>query len=221
MARTYEVTITGKTPLIMHHDDIEWADKMDAWKNDPANRKTSKAGDDRSPAFRWLGCLYHDGQQICLPADNLMRAIMEGGAMVPVPGGRGNKTFKAQSQSGMSVAEPYWPLEVCGAVIEVAPLFDLMRESDFAAHKAVAQANDFSLFVKRAKIGTSKHVRVRPMFHQWGATGRVNVWDDQITDSVLQDILTYAGQYKGLCDWRPGSKTPGSYGMFDAAIKRL
>jgi hypothetical protein len=50
--RNYEVTMTGTQPLLLHADDIEWADRMSAWKDDPANKKTSKAGDDRSPAWR-------------------------------------------------------------------------------------------------------------------------------------------------------------------------
>ena len=75
--KTYAVEIIGKTPLLMHHDNIEWADYMDTWKNDPGNKKTSKAGDDRSPAWRWLGCCYHDGKRLAIPQANIMRAIME------------------------------------------------------------------------------------------------------------------------------------------------
>ena len=40
--KTYAVEITGKTPLLMHYDNIEWADHMDARKNSPANKKGSK-----------------------------------------------------------------------------------------------------------------------------------------------------------------------------------
>jgi hypothetical protein len=205
----------------MHADNIEWADQMEEWKNDPANRKISKAGDDRSPAFRWLGCLYHDGEHVCIPQDNLMRSFMEGGAMVPVPGGRSGKTFKAQTQSGMNVGEPAWKLAVNGKEIEIAPLFSLMNEPDFGKHKEAAKAQGFSLHIKRAKIGASKHVRVRPIFHNWTASGTIVVWDEQITTQVLTDILTYAGKYKGIGDWRPGAKTPGSFGMFEASIKEI
>ena len=84
--RTYAVTLTGKTPLLMHHDNIEWADFMDEWKSNPDNKAGSKAGDDRSPAWRWLGAAYHDGKNFAMPQANIMRCLMEGGAMVPVPG---------------------------------------------------------------------------------------------------------------------------------------
>lgn len=217
--RTYDVTITGKTPLLMHYDNIEWADAMEKWKLDPKNKKHSKAGDDRTPAFRWIGSLYHDGKVVAIPQDNIMRALMEGGAMVPVPGGKSGKTFKSQTQSGMVVAEPFLPLSVAGAVIPVAPIMALKDELSYEVHQKTVQAMGFELFPKRAKIGQNKHIRIRPMFAEgWTLNGQISVWDDQITADVLLDILTYAGNYKGLCDWRPGGKTPGPYGRFTATI---
>lgn len=219
---TYNVTLTGKTAMIHHYDNIEWSDEMEAWIADPANRKGSKKGDDRSPAHRWLGSLYHDGTVVAVPQDNIMRCLMEGGAMVPVPGGRSGKTFKSQTQSGMLVGEPYWPMSVPGPSaprhIPVAPILSLEKEGDFSVHKEAANKLGFELFVKRAKIGQGKHVRVRPLFSQWSVSGTIVVWDDQITKSVLADIVKYAGLYKGLGDWRPGGKTPGPYGTFTATI---
>jgi hypothetical protein len=193
---------------------------MDAWKNDPANRKGSKAGDDRSPAFRWLGALYHDGQVIAVPSDNLMRAFMEGGAMVPVPGGKSGKTFKAQTQSGMLVEGTHWPLHVNGGnTVPVASVMALRTEKQFEVHQERVGKLGFGLHIKRAKIGQSKHIRVRPIFETWATQGTVRVWDDQITAEALQQIVTYAGLYKGICDWRPGGKTPGPYGMFGATVR--
>lgn len=218
--KTYNITITGRTPLLMHHDNIEWADFMDEWKNDPGNKKNSKAGDDRTPAWRWLGSTYHDGAHVGIPQGNIMRAIMEGGAMVPVPGGKNGKTFKSQTQSGMMSIEPFWPLLINGKPLpwqEIEALKDVPKFSD---HKTAAESMGFSLLVKRAKIGQSKHIRVRPQFDAgWQLSGQLAVWDEQIDDRVLQDVLTYAGQYKGLCDWRPGGKTPGPYGTFEAVIE--
>jgi hypothetical protein len=217
--RSYEVSLTGKMPLLMHADNVEFSDQMDEWKNDPQNKKHSKAGDDRSPAFRWLGALYHDGHHVALPNDNLMRAFMEGGAMVPVPGGKNGKTFKSQTQSGMLVEGTHWPLLVNGAAVDVQPLLALRDRTEFKAHQQAVAARGFSLFVKRAKIGQSKHIRVRPLFEQWAATGTIHVWDEQITTDALRQIVTHAGLYKGLGDWRPGGKTPGPFGMFTASVK--
>ena len=219
--RTYEVTITGKTPLLMHFDNIEWADQMDAWKDSAENQKGSKKGDDRSPAWRWLRCLYHDGHQLVIPSDNIAVCMREGGAMVPVPGGKSGKTFKSQSQSGMMSIEPEWPLLIDGKPVAAEKILALSKENDFAKHKAVCEKFGFMLFVKRAKIGQAKHVRVRPRFDRWEIRGTIAVTDEQITEKVLNQILEYSGKYKGLCDWRPGAPKPGPHGMFSATVKQV
>lgn len=223
--RTLTVRLDSRTPFIPHHDNLNWADEMESWKNNPSNKKHSRAGDDRSPAFRWLGSLYHDGEVLAIPQDNIMKSFMEGAAMVLVPGGKNGKTFKAQSQSGMLAAEPYWPLMIPKngtgkpQTIPVAPLLALRDELDFMKHRETVAAMGFELFLKRAKIGASKHVRVRPRFDRWSVTGTVHVWDDQITDAVLTDIMRQAGLYKGIGDWRASSpKSPGPYGAFSASI---
>jgi len=218
MRTHYAVTITGTTPLIMHADNIEWADEMSAWKDRKENKSKSKAGDDRSPAFRWIGSLYHDGEHICLPSENFMRCLMEAGAQVPVPGGRSGKTFKSQTQSGIMPGALSWPLLVASKPVAVAPVLGLQREPDFAAHKAAAVKMGFELMCKRAKIGASKHIRVRPLFREWSAVVELTVTDPQITPAALEDIIDVAGTFKGLGDWRPGGKTPGRYGMFTAVL---
>lgn len=217
--RTYNVTITGKTPLIMHWDNIDWADQMGEWKDDPDNKKLSKAGDDRTPAWRWLGCVYNDGSKVVVPQENLMRSIMEGGAMVPVPGGKNGKTFKSQSQSGMMSVDQVWPLTIGGNAIKWAAVESMKRVDSFPDHLNAVRDMGFDLLVKRAKIGTSKHIRVRPIFRTWEIAGSIAVWDEQIDLKALTSILEFSGQYKGLGDWRPGGKTPGPYGTFTVEIE--
>lgn len=217
--KTYHVTLTGKTPLLMHNDDIEWADLMTEWKDNPANKKHSKAGDDRTPAWRWVGALYHDGEYLAMPSDNCARCSMEGGAMVPVPGGKNGKTFKAQTQSGMQFAQPFLRFTNFGRQIPMADIKALMKIEDFAKMKTMVNDLGFTLFIKRAKIGASKHIRVRPRFDNWMVEGDVVVHDSQLTQPILEQVFTYGGQYKGLGDWRPGSRTPGHFGMFEAAVR--
>ena len=218
----YSVTLTGSTPLLMHYDNIEWADFMEEWKNNPDNKKDSRAGDDRTPAWRWLGSVYHDGRVVGMPNENLMRCIMEGGAMVPVPGGRSGKTYKSQTQSGMMCVETIWPLFLNGEMVPWDDLFALKNEKSFKAHRESAELLGFNLNIKRAKIGTSKHIRVRPEFPVgWVLRGTLAVWDEQITADALARILAFAGQYKGLGDWRPGGKTPGPYGTFQAEVTKI
>jgi hypothetical protein len=116
-------------------------------------------------------------------------------------------------------AEIAWPLLVNGKPVPFAPIADLMTEKSFTAHREAVAGMGFALFTKRAKIGQSKHIRVRPRFESWSVSGQLVVTDEQITDDVMVSIFKAAGQYKGLCDWRPGSKTPGTFGMFTAEAR--
>lgn len=217
-ARKYAVELTGVTPMLMHADNLQWAKVMDAWQKDPANRKVSTAGDDRTPAWRWIGSAYVDGGRLVIPADNLMTVLREGGAKCPT-GQRGG-TYKRQTQSGLVVDQAAWPLIINGGEVPYAPIKSLIEETDFAKHEAVCAKLGFALFVKRAKVGQSKHVRVRPRFDTWGAAGTITVFDETISKDVLANILTFAGTYAGLGDWRPSSqKSPGPFGKFTAKIK--
>ena len=71
---------------------------------------------------------------------------------------------------------------------------------------------------------TSKHVRVRPMFRKWNIVTQIDVLDPEesgITKEILQKILDCSGKFCGLCDWRPSSRTPGSYGKFISEIEEI
>lgn len=219
--RKYRIELKGTQPLLMHPDDIAWSDAMDAWKVDKDNMKTSKAGDDRSPAWRWIGNLYQDGQHIILPTENILKSVMGAGAMVRVPGGRAGKTFKSQTQSGIMATSVGWPLLINGKPIRYEPFKKLIGNKDFEVHQQAAHDAGFELFLKRAKIGANKHVRVRPRFDIWSATGDMIVTDEQITAPILADIFESAGIYKGVGDWRPGGRTPGNYGMYTAIVKEI
>jgi hypothetical protein len=218
--RDVKVTLRGITPLLMHADNIEWSDAMDAWKNIPANKALSKAGDDRTPAWRWIGCLNYDDPQkgvVTIPSEYIMRCIMGGAAEVPT--GKGRKTFKTQSQSGIMSPAFHWPMFINGKPIQMTAIQKLRKVEVFPEHQKAVEAMGFSLLVKRAKIMSSKHIRVRPRFDNWSATGVLSVTDKQITDEVLQSILDISGRIKGLGDWRPGCPTPGPWGMFEAVVE--
>ncbi|MCP4677705.1 MAG: hypothetical protein GY854_19750 [Deltaproteobacteria bacterium] len=216
--RNYRVTLTGISPLLMHADNIEWRDQVTNWRNDPLHKKKGTAGDDRSPAWSWVGYVYHDGQNIGLPSDNLMTCIRDGASMVVV---KGNKTFKSQSQSGILVNEILWPIEVDGIPVSWEPTAALVGEEDFEEHKKIVSSCRYELSVKPAKVGTSKHIRVRPRFNKWQAAGTISVFDDMITPKVLDQILFMAGNYCGICDWRPKGRSPGQFGRFEAKVERI
>jgi hypothetical protein len=217
----YQVTLTGRSPMLMHNRNLDWETIVKQWSKDPAHKSVSVAGDDRSPAWAWLGKLHHNEEVICLPADMVSSCMMYGGAMVPLPKGKRTTTCKSLSQSGCFLEGFFWPLliqETQLHPIAVAPLFALQQEPDFAVHEAHVRADGFRLHVKPATVGMSSHIRVRPLFDRWRVEGVVCVTDEQLTQALLTTILDYAGTYKGVGDWRPGCKTPGPWGMFTATV---
>lgn len=220
-ARRYTIELNGETPLLLHHDNIPWSETMSKWEKDPGNKADSVKGDDRSPAWRWIGCLYVEADTIVLPADNLMTMMREGGKRCPT--GKGKSTFKAQSQSGIIVDQSAWPILIHEKPVSFTPIKALYAEKTFQRHADLANELGFELFVKRAVLnGGSKNVRVRPRFDNWAATGSVTVVDDMITTDVLTNILQLAGAYAGLGDWRPSApKSPGSFGKFTATVTSM
>lgn len=220
MQKNYMITLTGVNDLLLHKDNITWGERVKKWSKDPANKKASVAGDDRTPAWTWLGCCYSANGLVVIDADNIMSMLRDGGKKCPAPTGKG--TMKAQTQSGIICAEIGWPLLVSGRTIDYQSMLDgLANETDFESHEEAAKKAGFELFVKRAKIGKNKHVRVRPRFSNWTASGHLMVTDPQITTEMLTNILTFAGAYCGLGDWRPGSPTPGQFGTFTAEVKSI
>ena len=68
--KRYEITMTGRSPLIMHRDNLDFAERnVKAWTRIPENKALTQAGDDRTPAWTWIGYLYNDKNVVGLDAD--------------------------------------------------------------------------------------------------------------------------------------------------------
>lgn len=208
--------LTGEMPLIMHRDNIEGGERVKAWQKDPANKNVSVPGDDRSPPWTWHTYCYEDGEKIVMPQENIMAAMSKAGAQLIL---KKQKTFKEITQSGLIMASENCDFLCNDKEIAWADI-DGLRDEVFAKQSEAAQDLGFSLFVKRAKIGTSKHVRVRPRFDDWKIRGTLNVMVQEITFDVLSKLFELAGRV-GLGDWRPGCKTPGPFGMFTAKLRKV
>lgn len=216
--KTYTVKIEGKNPLIVHADDVEWADKMEEWNKSPKNKKEGKAGDDRSPAWRWIGFCYNDGKILTIPSENIMACLLGAGAKIPT--GKKTGTFKSLSQTGLACLQFHWPLLVNGATISWSAIQNLMSEESFRVQAQTVKELGFELFVKPAVVQGKRHIRVRPRFKNWSTEGKIMVSDDSITKTVVQQLFEIGGELFGLGDWRPGApKKPGQYGTFKAEIK--
>lgn len=223
-AKQYKVNLQGISPLLFHRDNLSYTESLVAWRKDPDNKSVSQAGDDRSPAWTWIGSLYFDPttRLLGIDSDNLMTMLREAGAKLPT--GVRSATFKKETQYGMNVDQIQWNLVVGGRTISMDTFQDLIGDNNFPKHLQRVQENGFDLFVKRARVGQSKHIRVRPRFDNWAASGSITVYDEEasgLTEKVIQRIFDIAGAYVGLCDWRPSSRTPGAYGRFTAEVKPM
>jgi hypothetical protein len=86
----------------------------------------------------------------------------------------------------------------------------LRAEEDFPVHKAVAAALGIRLDVRRARPQWNrKHIRVRPRFDHWRVVCDLTMTDDVLTEALVLQILTLAGKYKGVGNWRPSNPIPG------------
>lgn len=214
----YGFTLTGTMPILFHADDVEASDELAAWRKDPKNKSVSVPGDDRSPPWTWTSYLYSDGHNLAMPQECIMAALRYAGAKIP---SKGKSTFKSMSQSGLLIGSDFCEFLNNGEPVALADVLKF-RDEPFSVHKKKARDLGFELSVKRASVGSSKHVRVRPKFDHWEVRGTIAVNEPAITADVLAQLFEIAGRLAGLCDWRPSSpKKPGPYGMFSASVAPL
>jgi hypothetical protein len=214
--RKAKFTLKGITPLLMHADDVEAASTVKEWQTAPANKNVSVPGDDRSPAWTWQTYLYRNEEgMVAMPADNVMVALRQAGAKMIL---KQQTTFKAVTQSGLLMTDETLEFTNGGKQISAAG-FAEAKDDKFTDQKKAVEKAGFELLIKRARVGTSKHVRVRPMFRSWAVSGVIQIMAAEITLDNLVTLFDLAGNV-GLCDWRPGCKTPGRFGMFEATVTK-
>lgn len=217
----YRFELEGLTPLLMHKDDVELADKLMAWRKDSKNKNISVAGDDRSPPWTWVTYLYHDGNNIAFPVDNVIACLVKAAARVVV---KGQTTLKGFVGAGLPIAGQFLTFRVDGSQVPVRSIEEIDPDESlpFTEHKKAVESLGFELNIKRAGVGSSKHVRVRPMFTDWSATGEFDVRaTKEITPSRLEEMWEIAGTL-GLGDWRPSApKKPGVFGQFTTKLTKI
>ncbi len=214
---TYKFDIKGITPLLMHNNNIEERDAIEALRK---RMKGGKPGDDRSPAESWKSYIYVSDEtgNICLPSENLLSCLLGGGVKVKVGG---KETLKTHSQR-VAFDRLDYDLLSNGKPITKKSIDAINGE--FGEHAVAARKLGFRLQVKPVTVGTSKHIRVRPQFTDWGLSGTFSIEQEDSTVlgiTPLRDLFNACGRLVGLCDWRPGSpKRPGQYGRFTATVER-
>lgn len=53
------------------------------------------------------------------------------------------------------------------------------------------------------KARPSKVYTIRPLLRPWGGEFKIHVFDARLDLSILKTVASYAGLFRGLCDWRP------------------
>lgn len=218
----------GKGELLLHRDSIEYADYVEAWRLDRKNNKKqgSKKGDDRSPAWTWLGALHWDDRpterggtgEVGIPSYCITSMLAAAGTQIIL---KGNKTYKEAAAAAVFPMLDYYPLTVNGRPIDAAALIaSLGKEESFAKHVERVKQEGFNLDVRRAKAGASRHIRVRPCFVDWKVAGEVRVDTERVPENVLAEIFEIMGE-RGLGDFRPSSGKPGRYGMFKVVLEPI
>ena len=226
--KKYHVVLTAKTPLLMHKDNIEFTENVTKWRKDPQNKRISVAGDDRSPAWTWIGYCYASAvyHKLILHSDNIMTMLREAGAKMPT--GKGKATFKSITQCGFQLCDEGFNFYNNGNEIGTDWMNDLIDDNEFDHHLEAVKQHGFSLNLKRAKIGSgaraSKHIRVRPQFDSWSAEGDILVVDPSITGltgEIVQRLFSLAGEIIGVGDWRPSCASSGPFGRFNAKVEEI
>lgn len=216
----YEFTLTGRMPILMHADNIDGADKVHAWRKDPQHKNTPK-GDDRYPPWAWSTYLYLDEEEgfIAIPHTLLTKMLVDAGKSFSMPGSR--KNLKGAVAALLQFERPFYPLLVNGKQIDYEALPPIVELETFAEQSEAVKKLGFVLDRKRASVGTSKHVRTRPRFHGWSITGRIRVdnSDGVLNKDTVEELFNFAGRFCGICDYRPGARSPGPYGTFGATLK--
>lgn len=208
--------LVGEMPLLMHADNVEAADELTRWRKSPENKNISCAGDDRSPAWTWQTYCYYDDEHVAMPSESIMVCLRQAGAQVIL---KKQKTYKEITQSGLLISSEFCDFFAAGKQIPVSAIAALKTKA-FDEQADAARGLGFRLFMKRARVGQSKHIRVRPRFDSWSIRGSLTVIAKEITYEALQTLFEIAGRV-GLSDWRPGCKTPGPFGMFKATLRRV
>lgn len=212
----YDVTIKGISSLLVHADNVLAADDLIRWRKDPGNKSVSVAGDDRSPAWTWMTYLYSDGESLCMLSDAVMVALRFAGAKMTM---KKQESFKAATQSGILIDQEFMPIVTPKGKVAASKI-EKLKPLPFDDQAKAVESLGFKLDIRRAVVGTSKHVRVRPRFDAWELKFSLVVTEPAITREVLVQLFEIAGQRSGIGDWRPSAKKSGPFGRFTTELSQ-
>lgn len=192
--KKFRIQIIGTSPLLMHNAQL--ADEFNPIVLE-MKKLTSKKGTKRTEDDRWelrrlefMGGLYYDAAAgPYVPGLNIEGSLKEAARLIR----RGKDV-----ERGVMITTDINPIMYTGP----REKDDLYKDPNHV----------FSVTVRNQ---SSRITRTRPIFREW-VTEAEGVYDPSLVDlPALNDFATKAGQYIGMCDWRP------RYGTFDAEIEEI
>lgn len=173
-----DVTIKGDAPLLQHRFPVPDLASM--------TKGGTKQTGARDYTQEWRDHLYVSKSQVYQPATHIEGALVKSAVNFKITGKRG-KTYKDLFRAAVFVS----PEEILHGV-------DEPDELDTDADKRL-YLDMRPVVVQRARI-----VRIRPAFSTgWELDFSIEVIDDEISSTLLQDVLTLAGKTVGIGDFRP------------------
>lgn len=222
--KKYNVKLTGLDTMLWNRDNFRFDAEVSKWQKGPSGRDCPR-GDDRFPAWKWIGKIYHDATEksFALCCDEVISAVLsEAGKGITMSG---KKTYKEPAKTAIEYINDYAEIKLRGKPIPFSPFKKLFTGdvTDMDEHTEIAQKHGIDIDIRRVSMGGSKHVRCRPLIPVgWTAEFSMSVDDEIIDKNTLKQLFHIAGTRKGIGDWRPGSpKSPGKHGRFNAEIKEM
>lgn len=179
---TVSTIVTGIAPLIQHKFPMPEFEQL----TKGGNRSTGA----KDYTNEWREYLYFDADgQIYQPSVHFEAAMTKAAVSYKVTGKRG-KTYKDLVSSSVVVDPERIP--------HVGHTYTPELMLDLDADKPL-YLDMRPVIVQRARV-----VRIRPVFKEgWELSFEIQVLDDEIQPSLLQDILALAGKSVGIGDYRP------------------
>jgi hypothetical protein len=186
MIQNTTVKITGIAPLLQHNGQLAnplnpLAKRM---KEITSVRKKTDEHHLQLQELEFLAGLYLDGQRrVIIPSEVIESCLVEGAKKAKL-----GKAFKA----AVSVMED-----------------SLLHYTGPKTPEALwAEAETFA-DVRGVRVGGSRIMRTRPVFHQWACEFTVHYDDEQVNLADVQRAINDAGSKSGVGDFRP------RYGRFE------
>lgn len=190
---TYNITMTGTSPLLMHS-----AKASDPMSHEAKYIKELSALRNKSDADlielsrrEFLAALYVEDGQVVIPIDNVHSCLYS--------------AAKRRKEG---------PIFAGGARV-------IRTDFQYDGPKDPQKLWEDERFRDRrsARVGTGRVMRTRPRFDEWKLVADILTDDDSVDFHLLCEWMRIAGNNIGLCDFRP--QRGGLFGTFESKAKRV